>query len=105
MTSNPTSNKEPLPPLDLSQVPSDIREALQRLIDEFSEIFSESPKAGGALVDTLEHTIKLIPGAKPPFRRNHRLSPLEMAELKRQALQPRGGGLSWVTFYLERVTT
>jgi len=72
---------------NLSQVPPHMLADLRNLLHEFAEVFSESPQAGGALVDTLEHTIDLMPGSKPPFRRNFRLSPLEMAELRKQVTE------------------
>jgi hypothetical protein len=83
------SEEQSPPQPDLSGAPPEYREALQRLIDEFPDIFSETPQAGGALVDPslVNHTIKLKPGTKPPFRRNHRLSPLEMAELKERVAE------------------
>jgi len=60
---------------------------METLLSEFADVFSEAPQAGGALVYTLEHTIDLEPGAKPPFRRNFRLSPLELAELRTQVTE------------------
>ena len=80
-----TDSKPEWPPLE--HVPPQLRADLQALLQEFGDIFSESPAAGGALVDTLEHTIDLIPGAKPPFRRNYRLSPLELQELRSQVTE------------------
>ena len=72
---------------DLSHVSADHREKLQMLLEEFQDIFSESPQAGGAHITDLEHTIDLVPGSKPPFRRNFRFSPLEIAELKKQVAE------------------
>lgn len=72
---------------DLNHITPELRKLLQDLVLEFSDIFSETPLAGGALVDIPEHTIDLIPGSKPAFRRNYRMSPLEQAELKRQVLE------------------
>ena len=85
----PTSTTSTPKTIVVSKAPPEFRDALQRLIDEFSEIFNEAPQAGGALVDPslVSHTIKLQPGAKPPFRRNKRLSPLELAELKERVLE------------------
>ena len=73
--------------INMAQVPEEFRVKLQQLVDSFPDIFSESPQAGGALVDDLSMAIKLLPGAKPPFRRNFRLSPLEMTELKKQVTE------------------
>jgi len=70
------------PNLDL--VPPHLLGSLTSLFEEYSDIFSETPLAGGALVDTLEHTIKLVPGAKPTFRKNFRFSPIELQELRKQ---------------------
>jgi hypothetical protein len=72
---------------NLDHVPPELRSQMEALFQDFPEVFNESPQAGGALVDTLEHTIDLIPGAKPPFRRNYRLSPLEMEELRTQVAE------------------
>lgn len=72
-----------LPPV-LEKVPPDFRSRVQDLLEEYSDIFSETPKAGGAHVDLPEHTIDLLPGSKVPFRRNRRLSPLELQELRTQ---------------------
>ena len=73
--------------VNLSHVSEEFRTKLQELLDSFPDIFSETPQAGGASVDDLEHTIKLLPGSKPPFRRNFRLSPLEIEELKKQVTE------------------
>ena len=72
---------------DLAHVPPELTIQLQALMGDFSGIFSETPQAGGALVDTLEHAIKLIPGSKAPFRRNYRFSPLELEELRKQVTE------------------
>ena len=74
----------PPTPRHLENVPPDLRAQLEALLDSYSDIFSESPKAGGALVDVPTHTIKLEPGATPPYRKNYRLSPLELQALKEQ---------------------
>jgi hypothetical protein len=79
-THTPTPPTLNLPP----DIPGDIKAELEALIKEFPHIFSEKPRREGAKVDTIEHAIDTIPGAKPTFRRNHRFSPLEMAELKKQ---------------------
>ena len=78
--------KSPVSPL-LDKVPVHLLASLESLFSEFSEIFNEKPQAGGALVDTLEHTIKLIPGSKPTFRRNFRFSPVELQELRKQVTE------------------
>lgn len=75
------------PKPNLDHIPPDIRAQLESLLDEFQDIFSEAPRAGGALVDLPQDTIKLIPGAKPPFRKNLRLSPLELQELRTQVTE------------------
>lgn len=90
----PNSSSEPptavphereLPSLD--HITEDVRTELHQLIDSFSDIFSESPQAGGAKVDIPEHAIELLPGSKPPFRKNYRLSPLEVEELRKQVTE------------------
>ena len=82
---NTGSDKLVIP--DIDHAPEELRNYLAQLISEFSDIFSETPLAGGANVDIPEHTIDLLPGNKPAFRRNYRLSPLELAELKRQVME------------------
>jgi hypothetical protein len=57
---------------------------LHDLLDSFADIFSESPMAGGLKVSVPEHTIKLLPGSKTPYRKNYRLSPLELQTLREQ---------------------
>ena len=86
------AGEEPVRP-KLDHVPAALRSELQGLLDEFSDVFSESPQAGGALVDMPEHTIQLEPGATPPFRRNFRLSPLELQELRKQVTELLSKGL------------
>jgi hypothetical protein len=54
------------------------------LLDAFQDIFSETPHVACAKIQPLEHTIELIPSAKPPFRKNYRLSLVEFEELKKQ---------------------
>jgi hypothetical protein len=88
-TAQPDKLKAP----SLDHVPPDIRAQFTALLDEFSDVFSETPQAGGALVDTPEHIIDLTPGAKAPFRRNRRLSPAEMQELRTQVTDLLAKGL------------
>ena len=64
-----------------------MQRSLRDLLESFKDIFSETPKAGGATAPPLEHTIDLVPGSKPPFRRNCRLSPAEFEELKNQVAE------------------
>ena len=73
--------------VNMNHVPPAMQTDLRNLIDSFADIFSETPQAGGANIPPLEHTIDLVPGAKPPFRRNCRLSPSEMIELKSQVTE------------------
>jgi hypothetical protein len=88
-TAQPDKPKAP----SLDHIPPDIRARLTALLDEFSDVFSETPQAGGALVDTPEHIIDLVPDSKPPFRRNRRLSPAEMQELRTQVTDLLAKGL------------
>jgi hypothetical protein len=77
-----TSKNNPSPCLD--HVPIHFRTQLMALLDAFQDVFSETPQAGGAKIPPLEQTIELIQGAKPPFKKNYRLSPVEFEELKKQ---------------------
>jgi hypothetical protein len=78
-----SENDKQLKP-DLDHVPPALQKQVLDLINEYPDIFSESPQAGGALVAVPKHAINLIPGSKPPFRKNYRLSPLELKELRTQ---------------------
>lgn len=79
-----SSNDEISETHNLSHVPLEHREVLKGMLEEFPDVFNESPHAGGANVEPLRNIIDLVPGYKPPFRKNYRLSPLEMQELKDQ---------------------
>jgi hypothetical protein len=72
---------------DIGTIPAHLLGSLNSLFEEFSDIFNEKPTAGGALVDAPSHTIKLVPGSQPTFRRNHRFSPLELQELRKQVTE------------------
>ena len=67
---------------DVKDVPPELLQHFQSLITEFSCIFGESPQAGGANLEAPEHLINLIPGSKPTHRRNFRMSPREVDELR-----------------------
>lgn len=57
--------------------------AVQHLLDEFKDVFQPVPS--GLPPDRGEgHTIPLIPGSKPTYRRMQRFSPNELAEVKKQ---------------------
>jgi len=67
-------------------VPSDYAVKLQALIDQYSDVFCEklpAAKPGGPSI-TAPEMIPLVPGSKIPYRKSYRMSPLEMAELKKQ---------------------
>lgn len=83
--------EKPKPSLD--HVPPAVRSELEAMLEEYADVFSESPQAGSAKVDIPQHTIKLKEGCKPPFRRNYRLSPLEMQELRTQVTDLLAKGL------------
>ncbi|GAX79092.1 hypothetical protein CEUSTIGMA_g6532.t1 [Chlamydomonas eustigma] len=72
------------PEINLDHVHLAFRSRLAELMNSYHDIFNESPRAGGAKLPPLEHTIDLILGAKHPFKRNYRFSPLEFEELKKQ---------------------
>lgn len=63
-------------------IPTELMHQLQSLITLHSDIFGESPQAGGAHLDIPEHVIKLKSDARPTFRKNFRMSPLELNELR-----------------------
>lgn len=88
-----SSTTDPVTPVvspvipDVGAIPAHFLSGLNSLFEEFSDIFNEKPTAVGALVDAPSHTIKLVPGAQPTFRRNHRFSPLELQELRKQVTE------------------
>ena len=55
---------------------------LQQLLTEHYEVFSESPKTGGAELPCTQHVIDITEGSRPTYRRNFRFSPVELKELK-----------------------
>ena len=63
-------------------VPEALIDKLQSLISAYSDIFGESPQEGGANLEIPEHVIKLVPDTKPTFRKNYRMSPAELKELR-----------------------
>ena len=56
---------------------------MKNLAAEFADVFPDPPASLPPQRD-VGHTIPLEPGAVPPFRPLHRLSPLEYVEAKRQ---------------------
>ena len=51
--------------------------ALQALLDEYTDVLSSPPADREIGHFAIGHTIPLVPGAAPPFRRAHRLNPKE----------------------------
>jgi hypothetical protein len=73
------------PAPELSHVPPEHMEALSTLLHKYQDVFCENlPPGSSAIQDPAENTIPLEPGSKPPFRKSFRLSPAELAELKKQ---------------------
>jgi hypothetical protein len=64
-------------------VPTDV---MQSLLTEYADCFPDQLPDGLPPERDIGHTIPLVPGAEsaPPFKPMYRLSPLELAEIKRQ---------------------
>jgi hypothetical protein len=57
---------------------------LASLLDEFKDVFEELSGLPPDRPDCVGHTIPLVDGAAPPYRRQYRLSPAEEAEVRKQ---------------------
>lgn len=57
------------------------------LLAEFEDVFRDELPPGLPPSRAVDHCIELIPGQEPPHRAPYRLSPHEMAELRRQLAQ------------------
>ena len=55
---------------------------VEQLLVEFEDVFQDPP--GLPPMRNVAHVAPLIPGSRPPYRRNYRMTELERAELKRQ---------------------
>jgi RNase H-like domain found in reverse transcriptase/Reverse transcriptase (RNA-dependent DNA polymerase)/Integrase zinc binding domain/gag-polyprotein putative aspartyl protease len=60
----------------------DTSHLVEQLLDEFDDIFQEPP--GLPPMRNVAHVAPLIPGSRPPYRRNYRMTEDERAELKLQ---------------------
>ena len=54
------------------------------LLEEFGDVFQNPP--GLPPMRNVAHAAPLMPGSRPPYRRNYRMTELERAELKRQLI-------------------
>ena len=64
---------------------------LQHLLEEFQDIFQELP-GGMPPNEATGHTIRLEPGAQPPFKRQSRLTRAEEEEVRKQVTDLLGKG-------------
>jgi hypothetical protein len=55
---------------------------VEQLLEEFKDVFQDPP--GLPPVRNVAHVAPLIPGSRPPYRRNYRMTELERGELKKQ---------------------
>ncbi len=72
------SNTATASSIAVSQFPAKVQVILQEYSDVFAEISELPPER------SIVHTIPLVPGAQPPAPRMYRMSPAELAEVKRQ---------------------
>jgi hypothetical protein len=67
----------------LAAINAERRPNLDGLLEEYADVFEPPPK--GLPPDRgVSHTIPIEPNSKPPYRNVYRLSPVEMAEVKKQ---------------------
>jgi RNase H-like domain found in reverse transcriptase/Reverse transcriptase (RNA-dependent DNA polymerase)/Integrase zinc binding domain/gag-polyprotein putative aspartyl protease/Chromo (CHRromatin Organisation MOdifier) domain len=64
---------------------------LDRLLDEYQDVFQDPP--GLPPVRPIAHVAPLVPGSRPPYRRNYRMTEDERAELKKQLTELLAKGL------------
>lgn len=57
---------------------------LDAITQEFQDVFADRPPECPPQRENVGHTIRLVPGATPTYRRMHRLTPAEEAETKKQ---------------------
>ena len=74
------------------EVPQGIRDELNRILEEYADLFPAQLLKGRPPRREVEFTIQTEPGAEPPSRRPYRLSPKEHEELEAQIndLLPQG---------------
>ena len=68
----------------LEGVPVDHRESLEKLIQEYCDLFPEKLPKGIPPTREVQHRIDVEPGSKPPYRPPYRLGPAEQDELEEQ---------------------
>lgn len=88
--------QSPAPPdtVSLSQVPEEYQQRMRALLDQYSDVFCEEiPPEKSLIEDPPSNTIPLVPGAKPPYLRNRRLSPIELEQLRKQVAEALAKGI------------
>lgn len=84
----------PLERVNLSQVPAEYQQRMRALLDEYSDVFCEGiPPEKSLIEDPPSNTIPLVPGVKPPYLRNRRLSPVELEQLRKQMAEALAKGI------------
>ena len=68
----------------LDSVPNNHRKDLEKLIQEYRDIFPEKLPKGVLPSRELQNKIEIEPGSKPPYRPPYRLGPAEQDELEEQ---------------------
>ena len=64
---------------------------VDQILDEFADVFADPP--GLPPMRKVAHVAPLIPGSRPPYRRNYRMTEAERAELKKQITELLAKGL------------
>lgn len=63
---------------------TDLDANIKALVHEFNDVFQDRPHECPAHRPDIGHTIRLTPGSAPTYRRMHRLTPVEEAEMRKQ---------------------
>ena len=75
----------------LAAIDGDTSHLIDQLLDEFEDVFQDPP--GLPPMRSVAHVAPLIPGSRPPYRRNYRMTEDERAELKKQISELLAKGL------------
>ena len=68
----------------LDSVPAIHRKSLEKIIQEYRDVFPEKLPKGAPPNREVQHHIEIEPGSDPPYRPPYRLGPAEQDELEEQ---------------------